>query len=367
LKVVIVSKALVRGAYQRTLEEMVRVGNLDLTVISPPSWKEGSAELTLERRFTAGYELLVTPIVFNGRYHIHFYPCLPALLNKLRPDLVHVDEEPYNLATWLALRSAARIGARRLFYTWQNLHRTLPPPFSWIERANYRTANGAIAANGDASDILRRKGFTKPIWIIPPGLDPELYTPVDRIPNAVFQLGYVGRLVPEKGIDLLLRAVARLEPPWRLTVVGEGPERAALGRLVEELALGDWVTFPGTIPSTDVPRLLRGFDVLVLPSRSLTNWREQFGRVLMEAMACGVPVVGSSCGEIPRVIGNAGIVFPEENWQALAMGLASLQKDPDRRRDLGALGRERVLRNFTHHGIAEQTLRVYRDLIDSST
>lgn len=125
-----VSKAFaIRDVYQRKLEEIACLDDVDLTVISPPSWREGRSIFTLNQRFTRGYDLLVTPIAFNGRFHVHFYPRLPALLRSLRPDLVHVDEEPYNLATWLAMRSARAVGARCLFFTWQNLNRRLPVPF----------------------------------------------------------------------------------------------------------------------------------------------------------------------------------------------------------------------------------------------
>jgi glycosyltransferase involved in cell wall biosynthesis len=365
LKVVIVSKGLVRGVYQRTLEEMVRIGDIELTVISPPSWKEGKTELPLERRFTQGYDLVVTPVIFNGHYHIHFYPRLPALLSQIRPDIVHVDEEPYNLATWIALRWAASHSARRVFYTWQNLRRSLPPPFSTIERANYGLANGAIAASSDACQILQQKGFKPPVWIIPPGLDAELYVPRNGAPGVDFHVGYVGRLVPEKGVDLLIRACQSLDPPWRLSIVGEGPEREALEGLARACDLTDRVAFRGPVPSTDIPAVLRELSVLVLPSRGISNWREQFGRVLMEAMASGVPVVGSSSGEIPRVIGEAGLIFPEGSSALLAERLRELQRDPKRRCVLGQLGRDRVLQNFTHGQIAEQTLQVYRDLRQS--
>ncbi len=360
MKVVIVSKALVRGTYQRMLEELVQLGNIDLTVISPPSWKEGGSVLPLERRFTRGYELLVTPIVFNGRYHLHFYPRLAGLLGRLRPDIVHVDEEPYNLATWLALRAAKSCDARRVFYTWQNIYRSLPLPFSRIEQANYALAAGAIAANADAEAVLRRKGFVKPVWIIPPGLDPDLYQPATNPPNGSFEVGFVGRLVPEKGVDLLIRACQRLVPPWHLSIVGDGEEKPALERLAASLGVRDKITFAAAVPSIEVPALLHRLNVVVLPSRSLPNWREQFGRILMEAMACEVPVIGSTCGEIPRVIGDAGLVFPENDGNALGEKLATLQRDADLRQRLGKAGRERVLQRFTHESVAEQTLAVYR-------
>jgi len=307
----------------------------------------------------------VTPIVFNGRYHIHFYPQLGRLLRRLKPDIVHVDEEPYNLATWLAMQAARRGGARRLFYTWQNIYRTLPFPFSAVERANYALTNGAIAANGDAVEVLRRKGYTGHTWVIPPGLDPDLYRPGPPKRPTEYHVGYVGRLVSEKGVDLLIRACASLTDSWQLSLVGDGPERPSLEKLAEELGVTKQVRFQRSIPSIDVPNVLREFCVLVLPSRSLPNWREQFGRVLVEAMACEVAVIGSTCGEIPRVVGDAGLIFPEGDWRALADQLFQLQQDVALRTSFGVAGRDRVLRNFTHGDVADHTRAVYRSLLSS--
>ncbi len=364
MKVVMISKAFVRDVYQRKLEEIARHADVDLTLISPPSWREGGSVLPLTRRFTAGYQILVTPIVFNGRFHIHFYPRLPELLRHLRPDLVHVDEEPYNLATLLALRAARRVGARSLFFTWQNLHRSLPVPFSTLESWNYRLVRGAIAGNQDAEGVLRAKGFRGPIWVIPQfGIDPELFKPAERPEDATFRIGYVGRLTRAKGVDLLLRACQELDDPWTLDVVGTGEAQVELEEQRQALGLGDRVRFVGEMPSTAVPGVMRRFDALVLPSRSTPNWREQFGRVLMEAMACGVVPIGSSSGEIPRVIGEAGLIFTEDDWTILRSRLRDLQNDPERRRALGARARERALSLFTHQRIAERTVEVYREVL----
>jgi glycosyltransferase involved in cell wall biosynthesis len=118
------------------------------------------------------------------------------------------------------------------------------------------------------------------------------------------------------------------------------------------------------VPSTQVPTVLHGFDVLVLPSRTMPNWKEQFGRVLIEAMSCGVPVVGSDSGEIANVIGDAGIVFPERNIAALRDALQRLLDNPHLRRDLGQRGRERVLANYTHATLAGKYYNVYRQMLN---
>ena len=109
-----------------------------------------------------------------------------------------------------------------------------------------------------------------------------------------------------------------------------------------------------------MPVFYRGLDVLVLPSRTQPHWKEQFGRVLVEAMSCGVPVVGSTCGEIPHVVGDAGCIFPEDDVPALRKVLQHLADHPELRQELGAAGRRRVLERYTMEQVARQTLAVYR-------
>ena len=358
-----VSKAFMRATYHRKLEEIARADDLDLTLITPVSWRDGKSLIRLERSRGQGYAVQVTPLVFNGAFHLHFYPRLAGLLRSLRPDVVHLDEEPYNLATWLGLRAARGVGARCLFFTWQDLYKRYPFPFSKFEADNYQAVQGAIAGIPDAQDVLRKKGFQRPIWVIPQfGTDPELFRPLERRAQGCYTIGYVGRLVHAKGIDLLLRAARMLPGTYRVLLVGSGEERAALEQLAVELGMSERVEFCGDLASHDVPGLLNQLDVLVLPSRTTPAWREQFGRVLIEAMACGVPVIGSSSGQIPYVIGTAGLIFREGDWSALAEHLRALQGDRELRRRLGEDGRQRVLENFTQRQIAAQTVAAYRAL-----
>jgi glycosyltransferase involved in cell wall biosynthesis len=170
-------------------------------------------------------------------------------------------------------------------------------------------------------------------------------------------------LVPEKGVDVLLRAVAGMRGSWRLSVVGLGPEQDRLEALVRRLGLDERVSFDGHLPSTRLPAFYRELDVLVLPSLSRPNWVEQFGRVLIEAMACGVPVVGSDCGEIPAVVGDAGLLFPEGDVEALQGHLLRLMRDLDLWADLTRRGRERVLSCFTQAQVAAETVAVYREIV----
>jgi glycosyltransferase involved in cell wall biosynthesis len=364
VRVVILSKALVAGSYQRKLEEIARLG-VELTALVPESWREPRVGVSrLERRYTAGYQLDALPIALNGRHHVHFYPTLGPALRRLRPEVLHVDEESFNLATFQAMRLGVALGARCCFYNYANIHRWYPPPFAFFERYSFRHAAHALACNQEAAAIIRRHGYAGPLTVVPQfGVDPELFAPPPGSPALrPFTVGYLGRLVPEKGVLDLVEAVAGL-PGARLRIVGDGSQRAAIERRAAERGLGPRIELLPAVGSTGVPAALAGFDALALPSRTTPSWKEQFGRVLIEAMSCGVPVVGSSSGEIPHVVGDGGLTFPEGDVAALRGRLAALQADPGLRAELARRGRERVLAHYTQAAIARRHVAVYREML----
>jgi hypothetical protein len=127
-----VSKALVSGTSQRKLEELARCG-AELTLVTPPFWRhdDGSKQV-LERLFTSGYQIVVAPIRFNGKYHLHYFPTLKKIFAETNPEVVHIDEEPYNAAATHAMFLAARRQIPALFFSYQNIFRRYPPPFRAI-------------------------------------------------------------------------------------------------------------------------------------------------------------------------------------------------------------------------------------------
>ena len=375
MRVVLVSKALVVGAYQRKAEEIAACG-VELTVLTPPSWRDRRGTQLLEPSHLDGYTLRAIPIRRNGHFHTHFYPTLGRELAALKPDVLHMDEEPYNFATWHAFNAARKQKLPATFFTWQNILRRYPPPFRWMEQSCYKRAPVAIAGNQEAATVLQHKGYTGHIAVIPQfGVDPRLFAPrqndAAEPPQGVnfdahcdqhFVVGYAGGLLPEKGLDTLLHAVAARNEPWRLRLAGQGEAEGALRALAATLGITDRVEFVGKVESDAMPDFYRTLDVFVLPSRTTPSWKEQFGRVLIEAMAAGVVVVGSDSGEIPHVIGDAGCIFPEGDVAALHEHLAALQQTPARRAELAAAGRTRVQAAFTMQSIAARTVEVYRQL-----
>jgi len=374
VRVLMLSKALVVGAYQKKLEEMARRPGIELTVVVPPYWREGHHRLGLQRLYTSGYDLLETTMALNGHYHLHFYPHLPSIVRKVRPDIFHIDEEPYNHVTLQAMALGRSVRARCLFFTWQNIFH--PQPWNLVERYNLSHADAAIAGNSEAADVLRRKGFAQPIAIIPQfGVDPAVYRPIEKVrqrrqdllPFAVsgrtFVIGYVGRLVEQKGLLTLLHAVASLEGEWQLLLIGNGELRPDIERLAARLDCSSRLHIIDAVPSHHIPDWLNVIDCLVLPSLTRRNWKEQFGRVLIEAMACQVPVVGSDSGEIPNVIADTGLIAQEGNVEQLRQHIARLMTDRELARRLGEMGRQRVLAYYTQARVAEATCHFYDEIL----
>ena len=362
MRVVMISKACVVGQYQTKLEELAKYPDLELTVVVPPYWRDERGIVPLERAHTRGYTLLVEPMRFNGQFHFHYYPTLPKILQRVGPDLVHIDEEPYNFATFHALRAAQHVHAQTLFFTWQNLFRRYPPPFAWMESYVLQHSDYAIAGNAQAVQVLRAKKYRGALSVIPQfGVDPAVFTPRAKTNAPTFRIGSgVGRLVEEKGVDILLRAVAGLAGDWEIRLLGSGPAQAQLETLARKLGIAARVHFDAPRPSVEMPAYYAQLDLFVMPSRPRPNWKEQFGRALVEAMACAVPVIGSECGEIPNVIGDAGLIFREEDADALRAHIAALRDDPVRRAELGHHGRARVLARFTQARVAEETYQAYK-------
>jgi glycosyltransferase involved in cell wall biosynthesis len=331
--------------------------------------------------YTTGYDLRVEPIALNGHFHMHYYPRLGRLMREVQPDIVHIEEEPYNLATFQAARIARRLKARIVVFTWQNLRRRYPPPFSWLESYVLHNTQALLVGNGEGLDVWQAKGYRGLIEVVPQfGVDPDIYSPINRPvrqskPSVLLRrsarrpsreqavVGYIGRLVPEKGVDVLLEAIAQLRGPWELRILGSGPDHERLVKMAQWLGILPRVTFDNPIPSTQLPYYYSGLDVLVLPSRTMPNWKEQFGRVLIEAMACQVVVVGANCGAIPEVIGDAGLTFVEGDPIDLRARLQQVLDDPALRQDLAVRGRQRVLDTFTQAQVAARTVEVYRQLM----
>ena len=232
-------------------------------------------------------------------------------------------------------------------------------------------AAGAVAGTIEAESILKRRGFTKPTMVLPQhGIDLESFQKKTVPPPQLTFLpkpiiAYVGRLEFEKGIHLLLEAAANVPGEWSLLVLGSGSAKEQLISLSEKLNIRHRVIFFEAVPHEEIPCYLGHVDILVLPSLTTENWKEQFGRVLVEAMASGIPVIGSNSGAITEVIGDAGMVFNEGSSDDLSGKITVLFNDPSLLANYRRLGLKRVREYYSDQSIGERLHAFLRNIVAS--
>jgi glycosyltransferase involved in cell wall biosynthesis len=353
---------------RRLPQEMARAG-WDVTVVAPDRFR-GDFDWHVTSS-VAGEPCRVVPVPtrFGGRVHTMLYSrALQGLLDEPW-DAVHCWEEPYVAAAAQVAR-AARPDVPLVFATFQNIKKIYPPPFNWIERTARRRADGIVAFGQTTRDVLSLRGWSQPVRTIPVGVDVEHFAP-DAVTRAITRaalgwtddtpvVGFVGRFVPQKGLSMLMHVLASLSTPWRALFIGSGPMSPAVGAWAA--GQSDRVRVMSQVPHDRVPAFLNAMDVLCAPSQTTASWREQFGRMLIEAFACGVPVVASNSGEIPHVIGDSGIVLPEDKTAAWTQTLDALLADAGQRAELGRAGRHRAESTFAWPLVARQHLDFLSEL-----
>jgi glycosyltransferase involved in cell wall biosynthesis len=345
MRVLAVSHAAVVGPYREKFRRLAARRGWDLHLVLPHAWPEGGADVAAPAEGREGkLTVHVLRCRLRGRLGFTTLAGLPGLIASLKPALVYAEEEPYGALAWQARRGADEAGAKLVFYTWENLDRAYKPPLKWLRAKMLARADGAVAGNLAAERLLRGWGYGGPLLVQPQfGFKAAQFRPASSAPGGPFTVGYFGRLVPEKGVDVLLKAAALAGVRVRLG--GRGPQEPELKALAARL--GADAEFLGFVPFERRMRFYRGLHALALPSLPTRRWEEQFGRVLAEAMACGVPCVGSDSGAIPEVLGDAGLVSPAGDAPALAACLARLRDERGLAARLARRGRSRSLARWT--------------------
>jgi glycosyltransferase involved in cell wall biosynthesis len=342
----------------------------DVTVVAPPFFHGDLRPITLERESHEPAELQPVPMIATRRPHVMAWSRLLRDVLDSDWDIIHVWEEPYVLAGAQVARW--RQGGALVYATFQNISKRYPPPFGWLERYAMARATGWIAFGQTVAEALGdRPGYRGlPSRVIPPGVDLRRFSPDEAARLRVRQelglatsdlvVGFAGRFVPEKGLSLLTSALDGVRSPWQALFVGGGVLEPELHGWAQ--AHAGRVRVLTDVTHARMPEYLNAMDLLAVPSRTTPHWREQFGRVIVEAMACGVPVIGSDSGEVPHVIGDAGLVVPEGQLNAWSDAIERLCGDATARTHLRARGLARS-QAFSVRAVASTHVGFFEELL----
>ena len=331
MRILTVGHSYVVSMNRRLAREWALEGH-DVTVAAPDFYHADLRPMHCETGENEPFELVKIPALGTRRVHIFRYGSkLRDILKDGRFDVVHAWEEPFiyagfQIARWSPVDSAL------IYSTFQNLPKRYPPPFSWFEQYSLRKSSGWTGFGQTIVDNLKlRKYYQDKPWVeIPLGVDTEVFRPDQESKPIAFQnlnwpqnnvpvMGYVGRFVEEKGLRHLMKVLDQIQGPgnrWRAIFVGGGPLEQELRDWAGKYGDGVVKILTG-VAHDQIPKILDMLDICVVPSQTMPHWQEQLGRILIEAMASGVPVVASRSGEIPFVLGSGGIVLTEdcvEEW-----------------------------------------------------
>lgn len=351
-----------------------------LQMIVPARWKEDIQGQQRDARLSAALDAVwvTAPVWQSGSVPLHAYRLdLRRQFYLFQPDAIYCENESYALSTFQAALSN-RLSVRKPFFfrNNQNIQKVLPTPFRQAESFVLRHAACANLVSEEAGACLRQKGYKGRMAYLPYGIDCELYQPVDarelrnRWGNPGFVFGYLGRMVPEKGVSHLLEAFRRFHPEEdvALVVCGHGPLRDALMAQADHPGLRGRVHFEPPIAHADAPRFLSALDTLVLPSITTERWKEQFGRVLLEAAACGTPVIGSTSGEIPHLIKRLGhgMIVAEADTSELYRAMRRMLEQPALLEEMREMGRREAVEQFANEALGYRFYQLLESVIHAT-
>lgn len=350
-----------------------------LTVVFPTKWPttlfKHKVEKCLEKNPLSNCNFVAIKSYKSGNEILYNYKTneLLQLVKSINPDIIQVEQgdNALSYSQCIILAKILRLKTKFIFFTWVNWtekkslkYRLL---WTWIEKFNLKSSNAAIVGNHDAEVILRKKKFHKKIFVLPQlGVDTNIFKPAKKNNTELKFIGFVGRLIEEKGIFTLLNAFENLHkkyPDWKLVFLGTGQCKDMLKGKIVLKNLVNYVEILDATPHEQVAQFIQKLEIFVLPSFDKENWREQFGHVLIEAMACSIPVIGSDAGEIPNIIANTGIIFKQKDVPSLQNALESLIINEKLRKSLGENGHKSVLIKYSHEAIASKTYSIWNQII----
>jgi glycosyltransferase involved in cell wall biosynthesis len=371
IRVLFVSKPYVSRPYREKLRLLAKDRRFEAVgLICPTRWGSQTFEPP-DADEAALLQITSLPIIFQDKNHFHLYRGLTEVARRFRPQLICVEEEDYSLVTWQTVCLSRQLGVKVMFYAWQNIEKRYPWPFCSIQQFVYRHASAAMGGSENAGRILRRKGFIRPFSVVPQiGIDLNSFDIGRDVASAkkaaksalgisqeIQVLYFAGRIVEEKGVQTVLTAISLLnDKNCVFLCLGSGPFLPKLQSIARQLGVADQVRFIPYVSSSEVHRYAKAADIVCLASQTKPNWKEQGPvRVVTESLAAGAVAVVSDSGELPNVVGEVGMIFPEGNARKLADCIKQLGKSPSLMQSLSEAGRELVVKRYSAEAVAARS------------
>ncbi|MDX2194662.1 MAG: glycosyltransferase [Gemmatimonadales bacterium] len=363
MRAVLVSADAARPGGRAPLAALAALGH-EVTVAVPERWRDATGR---EHRVTRERDgaLAIHPIPVSGDLAAPEAlgwsgSALRKLLADVSPHVVDSTLPPWAPGSAAAAR-AARKGKRPFVAA---LTAAVAPSLGWSARRReadvLAIAAGVTAHNSLALQRAPSRCGTLPHAIVPRvPIDAPVSAPARRPDGMPFTVGFIGRLVPERGLDVLLRALALLTGDWWLQVTGNGPEREPLEALASRLGLAGRTEWHDGWPSPSIDGHWDAYDVVAVPSRATPAWADGDAAVALRAMAHALPVVVAGTGALGEMVGDAGLVVPEGDVEATAEALHRLRESAAERRAFGQAGRQRVLAQFSADALARRRAEVW--------
>lgn len=398
---VIISHAYVYAPYRAKIEALAKYKDINITLITPEFGLEGGGQKVYTTPYEGkAYKHIILSGFFTGKLNFFIFRNLKKTLQSLNPDIILLEEEywtqiaaqvSYVTKRFLPETKLILLSQENICHIWE---REAQSPYQKLRYASFHLLEKFIIPRLDGlifqfpevwQDfnqrmlVLKFKGLKGTFPQL--GVDYDRFcTPIeayklDEIRNSLhikpedFVYGYIGRLTLEKGIEDMIYAFAGWnEPNTRVLIIGNGTEEyiSNLKALIDKFNLNHIISIHPAIVFDDIPAYFQIFDISILLSHTTPIWKEQFGRVLVESMAAGTPVIGSDSGAIPLVVGDTGYIVPEKDILAIREALNEAYTHKEKYIQLSKLAKAMSKKEFAYQAIAKQTYDFIKKIKKSS-
>jgi len=381
IKVLYIDHAAAYPEEQKKYQVLSERTELEILLIRPSKWIDTGRIEQFEVQDPAHkFRVVFANTLFSGYRHRSFFTNnIGRIIKEFQPDILHLFEEANTFFSFQAflLKRLFSPSIKLIFDNFQNIisehvdykfHRL----YEFIEKLVFQDSVCATVRYDGSREFLEYRKYNKPIYELPWGTDISQFKRVDatriREKHGMdgFTIGYIGRVEASKGILLLIEALSKLNENIKLLVIGTGSAEQKMHQLIQKLNLSERVIVAGYVSHAELPAFYSAVDCVVVPTITVGRCKEQFGRVLIEAMACETAVIGSTSGAIPSVIGEAGLIFRENDPDDLTEKIQLLTTNHDLKEKLAYAGKERVLQNYTWQKFSARCSEIYQVVLNGS-